>query len=59
MFKLVFDYLSNGFVLPGTVSHTAMTGDPIVAAGGKINPTLCMPRVTHLATLRFRGLRPL
>ena len=24
-----------------------MTGDPTVAPGGKINPTLCMFRVSH------------
>ena len=38
---------SIGFVLLANASHTAMAGDPTVAPGGKINPTLCMPRVSH------------
>ena len=39
--------------------HTAMAGDPTVATGGELNPTLCMSHYSLLATFRFRVLNPI
>ena len=36
-------------MIPGNASHTAMAGDPTITPGGKINPTLCMFRVSHFS----------